>query len=528
MRARFAASERGDRRRRARPAPRAHGRASVRDAGARVLHLGGSAPRSRGARARRRGRARERPPLRAQQPRAPLGGRDAQRAARPARAARGARRSLYAEAYRRRQGCPRGLRPARGRGAHPRRRRRAGGGRVVGDRRAVPRRVARPGVERQAAGGGADAGLDRRHELAARRVLPAARRAARASAAHEVTITAREFAQTLELLDDAGPRAHGRRPAPRRRRRAREDPRDGVAPDARCGASRAPGLRPRPLARLARAAARGAVARRPVVVRVRLRVRARPAPARLPRGDARRRPGGDPAGAPRRGSARATRKVRRYPGLKEEYYLARLRARTPSVLDALGLDPLARPRRRPDAARGVALPPARRHAALRGRARAARPATPACRPSSCRARRRSARRSRAARAVARRARPRGRRAEPRRARRSRRLRGRHDEPRGGRARHARLHDVRGAARRGRRAARRARDACGASTGAGDLALERRGTRPPQRDRPRRRDASCRSTRCRSAALGRPRRAGRRTPARPRRGSGRCSARARRE
>ena len=48
-----------------------------------------------------------------------------------------------------------------------------------------------------------DEGLDRHDELAARPVLPPARRAARA-AGHEVPVSARHFAQTLELLEDAG------------------------------------------------------------------------------------------------------------------------------------------------------------------------------------------------------------------------------------------------------------------------------------------------------------------------------------
>ena len=64
------------------------------------------------------------------------------------------------------------------------------------------------------------------------------------------------------------------------------------------------------------------------------------------------------------------RKVVRYPGLKEEYYLDGF-APDAGVLDALGIDRGRRPRRRADAARGVALPPARERA-LRRRARAAR------------------------------------------------------------------------------------------------------------------------------------------------------------
>ena len=62
-----------------------------------------------------------------------------------------------------------------------------------------------------------------------------------------------------------------------------------------------------------------------------------PAPARLPRRDEGRRPRGDPARAAealRRGAAEAAR----YPGLKEEYYLADFEP-DPGLPDALGVDP---------------------------------------------------------------------------------------------------------------------------------------------------------------------------------------------
>ena len=86
--------------------------------------------------------------------------------------------SLYAEAYRRRHGLPAQASVQRAVAALTRDDivERAADG-VVGDRRAVPRRVARPGSTAGARGEAPDAGLDRRHELAARRVLPAARRA---------------------------------------------------------------------------------------------------------------------------------------------------------------------------------------------------------------------------------------------------------------------------------------------------------------------------------------------------------------
>ena len=84
--------------------------------------------------------------------------------------------------------------------------------------------------------------------------------------------------------------------------------------------------------------------------------------------------------------------------------------------------------------------------------------------------------------LARRAGARGRRAEPRRRCRPRRLRRRDDEPRGGRARHACLHDVLGPARRGRRIAPRRRPASCAHA-RDDLRLERKGetARPATRD-----------------------------------------------
>ena len=102
-------------------------------------------------------------------------------------------------------------------------------------------------------------------------------------------------------------------------------------------------------------------------------------------------PRGDRGSSSRRRSRRsgstgsgATRaKVRRYPGLKEEYYLAGLHADAACSTGSASIRPRAR--RRAHAARGLALPPAR-EPALRRRARAARHATPRCRPSCHRAR----------------------------------------------------------------------------------------------------------------------------------------------
>ena len=73
-----------------------------------------------------------------------------------------------------------------------------------------------------------------------------------------------------------------------------------------------------------------------------------------------------------------------------------------------------------------------------------------------------------------------------RLRRPRDLGRRDDEPRGGRARHAGVDDVRGPARRGRRAADRRRAACAGSTRAEDVVLERRdaGAGGPRADPPR--------------------------------------------
>ena len=151
-----------------------------------------------------------------------------------------------------------------------------------------------------------------------------------------------------------------------------------------------------------------------------------------------------------------TRKLRRYPGLKEEYYLAdfvpgrggarRARAR-----------PRGADRRRPHPAGRVALPPLRAPA-VRAAARAA---------ARAGAGRRAAAHGRAARRAGdrrrlRRARACGRRAVARRPRGPRRLRRRDDEPRGGRARHTGLDDVRGPPRRCRRAARSPRAGCAAS------------------------------------------------------------------
>ena len=142
-------------------------------------------------------------------------------------------------------------------------------------------------------------------------------------------------------------------------------------------------------------------------------------------------------------------KLVRYPGIEEEYYLADFEPDR-AVLD--GIDPDKRARGRADAA---------------GRRRSTTGTTTRCSPDVLErlgrdesvhaivlprtGEQRDAIRSLGA-AVAARPGARGRRPEPRRARRSRRLGRRDDEPRGGGARHARLHDLRGPARRRRRGA----------------------------------------------------------------------------
>ena len=143
-------------------------------------------------------------------------------------------------------------------------------------------------------------------------------------------------------------------------------------------------------------------------------------------------------------------KLRRYPGLKEEYYLADFEPDA-SVPAQLGVDPARRlvvVRTPPE----VSLYHRHGNPLFLAGARAAR-------PRRARPRRRAPAHRRAARAdprprpaVAARARPGGRRAEPDRRRRRGRLGRRNDEPRGGRARRPGLHDLRRPARRRGRAA----------------------------------------------------------------------------
>ena len=151
-------------------------------------------------------------------------------------------------------------------------------------------------------------GLDRHDELAARAVLPAADRAARGARPRGPGLGAR-------LRADARAARRGRRS--RTTSSARPTAAPGAPGKIRAMGSRlralrawaqAAAVRPRPLARLARASARRPLARGAVGVRVRLRVRARPAHARLARRDPGRRSRRDPAGAAR--PARRDRRAR--------------------------------------------------------------------------------------------------------------------------------------------------------------------------------------------------------------------------
>ena len=149
-------------------------------------------------------------------------------------------------------------------------------------------------------------------------------------------------------------------------------------------------------------------------------------------------------------------KVRAYEGLKEEYYLADFEPDRGGARGARAR-PRAPDRGRADPARGVAVPPLRERP-LRRRARP--PArggarARACSRWCCRAPPPSARSCASVRGLHG-ARARDRRPVADRVRRSRDLRRRHDEPRGGGARHPRLHHVRGTPGRRRRAPDRRR------------------------------------------------------------------------
>ena len=295
---------------------------------------------------------------------------------------------------------------------------------------------------------------------------------ARARGAPRCCVTARDFAQTLGLLRALRDRARGDRPPPRR-------------PAGGQGRSGSPRARSR--SRAGRAGARFDLAlghgsndvtvaakllRHPVRDDVRLRVGDGPAHDQLPARPARRRARRDPARAPRplrrrrAASCAATRGSRRSTTSPTSSPTRRCSTSSGSTPRA----PLAVVRTPP----AVSLYHRFEHplfAQLLERLReqaqvVVLPRTPEQRAEL------------AARRRLRRARARDRRAVADRLRRPRRLRRRDDEPRGGRARHAGVDDVRGPPRRRRRAADR--------RGPAAAARARRGRRGGQARRGRRR------------------------------------------
>ncbi len=166
-------------------------------------------------------------------------------------------------------------------------------------------------------------------------------------------------------------------------------------------------------------------------------------------------PDGDPRAAP--GTLRRARQDPRLCGTQGGVLPRRLRARPGGARRSSALDPAAPDRRGAHAARGLAVSPLRERPVRVGarRACAPQPCRTACSRSCCRASTASA--PQLARLPGlRRARARDRRAVADRLRRSGDLGRRHDEPRGGRAGNARIHDVRGPAGRGGRASDRRR------------------------------------------------------------------------
>ena len=173
-------------------------------------------------------------------------------------------------------------------------------------------------------------------------------------------MTARDFSQTLELCERFGidhtaighhrgesHRLEGARP---HLTLAGADPLGAPPP--------APGaaVRPRPRPRLQRHQRRRRRAADPQRDDVRLRVGHGPAHDQLPAGAG----GGGARGDPPERLARygATGKLRRYEGLKEEYYLSDFEP-DERVLEQLGLDRGPSAGGRPHAPGGVALPPLR-------------------------------------------------------------------------------------------------------------------------------------------------------------------------
>ncbi len=297
---------------------------------------------------------------------------------------------------------------------------------------------------------------------------------------HEVQVTARDFAQTLRCATGSGSAT------PTSASTAARD----LADKARglvgaLGRADAMGiwarLRSGDRPRLQRHHGRGGAVADPVLDDVRLRVGDGPAQRQLPARAGGRRSRRDPAraaGPVRR--ARQAASVRRPQG---GVLPGRLRARRRRCWPSSGLDP-AQPIvvvRTPPV--GVAVSPVRERpvrrsasSALRGTQAVVLPRTPEQRAQLRGRRRLRAPRSGDRRPVADRLRGPG------------RVGGRHDEPRGGRARHAGVHRVRRAARRGRRTADRRR-----TTGAVAARPSRLWSRPA-RQTPGRRRSGCAATR----------------------------------
>src|SRR4051794_22749123 len=250
-------------------------------------------------------------------------------------------------------------------------------------------------------------------------------------------------------------------------RRAVASP-EGAADDA--PARRAPEVGPRARfrrrarPRLARADDLRAPARNPELDDLRLRVRDAATPDGLPRGDAGRGAGSHPSGPPA-AVRRPPAEARAVPGPEGGVLPRGLRAR-PFAAGAIRRRPGSRARRLAAPARRVALSPALEPALPTN--------GPAPRPERGRAGLRAAAhggatgvRARAHAPVGNRPRRRSRRTEPDRAGRSRRLRRRNHEPRGGGPRSPGLHNLRRAARRRRRGTdpRRAAEAAHRPAGA---------------------------------------------------------------
>ncbi len=283
----------------------------------------------------------------------------------------------------------------------------------------------------------ADEGLDRHDGECAPARLPAAGRAARGAGRrgrdHGARVRPDAAADRAARHEGDGDRA------PRRPVAARQGATAHLAPAHLEGLGEAPRLRRRAGARIARADDHSPPARDPELDDLRLRVRLAAARARLPRSDEGRRPGVDPARAPRP-LRRTAPEAARVPRAEGGVLPLGLRPR-PEGARRVAARPGAHARRAPAAARRLALPPALESALP---ADAAAP-----RAARHRARDRDPAHGRAARlcplagaAVGDRPGAGGRRAEPDRVRRPRRLGRRNDEPRGGRARRARLHDLR--------------------------------------------------------------------------------------